>query len=187
MQPDDAPRPPSCATTSTGSCRCPGTRRRRTDWTIDEADEVLDEDHYGLKKIKERILEYLAVQALTKKLKGPVLCFVGPPGVGKTSLGEAASRARRGASSCACRWAACATRPRSAATGARTSARCRASSSSRSRRRARRTPSSSSTRSTRCRPTSAAIRRRRCSRCSTRSRTTASTTTTSISTTTSPT
>src|ERR671928_80487 len=50
---------------------------------LGEAERILDEDHYGLKKIKERILEYLAVQALTKKLKGPVLCFVGPPGVGK--------------------------------------------------------------------------------------------------------
>ena len=95
---------------------------------IVEAEQILDEDHYGLKKIKERILEYLAVQALTKKLKGPILCFVGPPGVGKTSS-RRASRAPRAASSCACRSAACATRPRSAATAARTSARCPARSS----------------------------------------------------------
>ena len=60
---------------------------------IEEAQRILDEDHYGLERAKERILEYLAVQALVTKLRGPILCLVGPPGVGKTSLGRSVSRA----------------------------------------------------------------------------------------------
>ncbi len=67
----------------------------RTDDPIDieRAEAILDEDHYGLRKVKERIIEYLAVQALVEKMKGPILCFVGPPGVGKTSLGRSIARA----------------------------------------------------------------------------------------------
>jgi ATP-dependent Lon protease len=60
---------------------------------IQEAEKVLEEDHYGLEKVKERILEYLAVQSLVGQLRGPILCFVGPPGVGKTSLGKSIARA----------------------------------------------------------------------------------------------
>ena len=59
---------------------------------LDQAQKILDEDHYGLKTVKERITEYLAVQKRTKKLKGPILCLVGPPGVGKTSLGASIAR-----------------------------------------------------------------------------------------------
>lgn len=62
-------------------------------YTLKESENILDEDHFGLKKVKERIIEYLAVQALVKKNKGPILCLVGPPGVGKTSIAKSVARA----------------------------------------------------------------------------------------------
>jgi ATP-dependent Lon protease len=65
--------------------------RDRLDLTA--AENILEEDHYGLKNVKERILEYLAIRKLAKKMKGPIICFVGPPGVGKTSLGRSIARA----------------------------------------------------------------------------------------------
>jgi ATP-dependent Lon protease len=67
--------------------------RKKVRQDLEEADKILEEDHYGLKKPKERILEYLAVQCLVKKIRGPILCFVGPPGVGKTSLAKSVARA----------------------------------------------------------------------------------------------
>lgn len=66
-----------------------GTRDRMD---INLAEKILEEDHYGLKKVKERILEYLAIRKLSKKMKGPIICLVGPPGVGKTSLGRSIAR-----------------------------------------------------------------------------------------------
>jgi ATP-dependent Lon protease len=71
----------------------PWGKKSRLKRDIAEAQRVLDEDHYGLEKVKDRIVEYLAVQARTNKLKGPILCLVGAPGVGKTSLGRSIARA----------------------------------------------------------------------------------------------
>jgi ATP-dependent Lon protease len=71
----------------------PWKKRSRVRLDLPKAEEILETDHYGLKDVKERILEYLAVQKRVKKLKGPILCLVGPPGVGKTSLGESIARA----------------------------------------------------------------------------------------------
>ncbi|MDP9320643.1 MAG: endopeptidase La [Chloroflexota bacterium] len=71
----------------------PWKKAPEDDWDIVEAARILDEDHYGLPKIKDRILEYMAVRKLSHELRAPILCFVGPPGVGKTSLGKSIARA----------------------------------------------------------------------------------------------
>jgi len=71
----------------------PWKKRSRIALDLDRAQKILDEDHFGLEKVKERILEYLAVQHRVKKLKGPILCLVGPPGVGKTSVAQSIARA----------------------------------------------------------------------------------------------
>ncbi len=71
----------------------PWGKKSKVKKDIGKAQEVLDADHYGLEKVKDRIVEYLAVQARTRKLKGPILCLVGPPGVGKTSLGKSIAKA----------------------------------------------------------------------------------------------
>ena len=71
----------------------PWKKRSKISRDIRQAEQILEEDHYGLEKVKQRILEYLAVQQRVKQLKGPILCLVGPPGVGKTSLGRSMARA----------------------------------------------------------------------------------------------
>jgi len=71
----------------------PWNKRSRINRQLDRAQKILDEDHYGLEKVKERIIEYLAVQSRVSKVKAPILCLVGPPGVGKTSLGQSVARA----------------------------------------------------------------------------------------------
>jgi len=72
---------------------CPWKKKTKIRQDLTRAEKVLNEDHYGLDKVKERILEYLAVQQRVRKLKGPILCLVGPPGVGKTSVGRSIARA----------------------------------------------------------------------------------------------
>ncbi|MFP4499677.1 MAG: endopeptidase La [Candidatus Hydrogenedentota bacterium] len=74
-------------------CEMPWKKRSRDSIEIERAREILDEDHYGLEKVKDRILEFLAVRKLSKSTRGPILCLVGPPGVGKTSLGQSIARA----------------------------------------------------------------------------------------------
>ncbi|MBL8378236.1 MAG: endopeptidase La [Burkholderiales bacterium] len=74
-------------------CNLPWKKKSRVNNDLANADKVLNEDHYGLEKVKERILEYLAVQQRVDRVKAPILCLVGPPGVGKTSLGQSVARA----------------------------------------------------------------------------------------------
>lgn len=71
----------------------PWSKKTESKIDVKAAEKILNEDHYGLKKVKERILEYLAVKKLTGKIRGPILCFAGPPGVGKTSIGRSIARA----------------------------------------------------------------------------------------------
>ena len=71
----------------------PWSEKTENKYTLKESEIILEEDHYGLKKVKERIIEYLAVQSLVKKNKGPIICLVGPPGVGKTSIAKSVARA----------------------------------------------------------------------------------------------
>ncbi|MES8881159.1 AAA family ATPase, partial [Cutibacterium acnes] len=71
----------------------PWKKRTKVRKDLKVAQEVLDADHFGLEKVKERILEYLAVQSRVKQMRGPILCLVGPPGVGKTSLGQSIAKA----------------------------------------------------------------------------------------------
>ncbi|QCI27297.1 endopeptidase La [Buchnera aphidicola] len=73
--------------------KVPWSYKSKTKRNINTAKKILDKDHFGLKKVKNRILEYLAVQSRTNKIKGPILCLVGPPGVGKTSLGKSIAKA----------------------------------------------------------------------------------------------
>jgi ATP-dependent Lon protease, bacterial type len=99
----------------------PWNKKSKINNDLVHAQQILDHDHYGVEKVKERIVEYLAVQQRANKLTGPILCLVGPPGVGKTSLGKSIAKGPA-ATSCASRSAAYTMRPRSAATGAPISA-----------------------------------------------------------------
>ena len=71
----------------------PWSNKSKINTDLKNAQKILDEDHYGLDKVKERIIEFLAVQKRIQKMKGPILCLVGPPGVGKTSLGKSIAKA----------------------------------------------------------------------------------------------
>jgi hypothetical protein len=149
----------------------PWNKKSKVKKDLKLAQEILDNDHFGLEKVKERIVEYLAVQQRANKLTGPILCLVGPPGVGKTSLGKSIARAT---GRDFVRVSLGGVRDEAEIRGAPISAPCPARSSSRCARRSRRIRCSCSTRSTRWAPISAATPRPRCWRCSTLSRTTPS-------------
>ena len=155
----------------------PWGNKKKVKKDIDAAQAVLDEDHYGLDKVKDRILEYLAVQARTNKLRGPILCLVGPPGVGKTSLGKSIAQGDgpRLRAHVARRRARRSGNPRSPPHLHRLDAGPRDPVDEEGEERA--TRSSCWTKSTSSAPIIAAIRRRRCSKCWTRSKTPRSTTT----------
>ena len=74
-------------------CDLPWNKKTEEIIDLEKAEKILDEDHYGLENVKVRIIEYLAIRKLTKSLKGPILCLVGPPGVGKTSIAKSIARA----------------------------------------------------------------------------------------------
>ena len=109
----------------------PWGKRSKIKRDLPLAEATLNSEHYGLDKVKERIIEYLAVQSRANKLTGPILCLVGPPGVGKTSLGKSIAKATGREFVRMSLGGVCVTRRRSAVIGGPTSARCPARSSSR--------------------------------------------------------
>lgn len=108
----------------------PWGKRSRVKKDLNKAQDILDKDHYGLEKVKERIVEYLAVQQRSQKMKGPILCLVGPPGVGKTSLGKSVAKAT-GREFIRISLVVCVTNPKFGVIAAHTLVPCRAKSSSR--------------------------------------------------------